>query len=92
MTKMETFMENDFKKIHIPLSETQTSSVNNPNKIKVTINEPKPVGWLVISRDKETNFGVKLALYNKLPSKFKQFFIKLFFGWWVEEETEQTQT
>jgi hypothetical protein len=72
-------------------TDIKSSNTNVTQKIDFKINNPTPVGWLVVSRDKQTNAGVKLALYNKLPNKFQQFFIRWFFGWWIEEIKQTTE-
>lgn len=77
----------DFEKIKIPNVLQPAPS----QAVTFNVNNPTPVGWLVISRDIKTGTGVKMALYNKLPNKFQQFCIKLFFGWWVEKESESIQ-
>ena len=79
---------NDFMKVKIPTQPVQSSFLANPNPVKINVKNPVPVGYLVVSKDKETGGGVKLALYNKLPNKFQQFFIKFFFGWWIEKEEQ----
>lgn len=81
----------EFIETKIPTPPVRSEFIPNPQTVAVNIKNPIPVGWLVISRDKETGGGVKMALYNKLPNKLQQFFIRWFFGWWVETESEQTQ-
>ena len=79
----------EFSHKRIPTQPVQSVSISTPQNVQVNVKNPIPVGWLVISRDKETNAGVKMALYNKLPNKFQQLCIKWLFGWWIEEEPQE---
>jgi len=78
------------KKVSVDPVKSEDTNPQQETQFKISP-PPTPVGWLVISRDKQTGGGVKMALYNKLPNKFQQFLIKWFFGWWVEEELQQTK-
>jgi len=85
--------KNNFNDTRIPVvaKPVQSNFLSVQKEPQINIKNPMPVGWLVISKDKETGGGVKMALYNKLPNKFQQFCIKLFFGWWIETEEEQVK-
>lgn len=69
--------------------EYRTTPVQSSTS-SLEIKKPIPVGYLVLSQDKKTNAAVKIALYNKLPNKFRQLCIKWIFGWSIEKETEET--
>ena len=67
-------------------SNTQTYSSSIQGKFSANfINPPATVGWWCVTP------GVKIAVY-KLPSKFHQWTMRLFFGWTFELYNTQTTT